>query len=121
MDALGQLTAGIAHEMNTPIGVVNSSAFNFDLCVKRIVAVIEKSRTLDEVRADRGFSAVLAIIQDVSRTVSEASWRIAEIISGLKRFSVEESSEASANIRECCRKHTGSDFPRRAPGNHHRK
>ena len=101
MDALGQLTAGIAHEMNTPIGVVNSSAFNFDLCVKRIVAVIEKSRTLDEVRADRGFQQSLEIIQDVSRTVSEASLRIAKIISGLKRFSVEESSEASANIREC--------------------
>ena len=101
MAALGQLTAGIAHELNTPIGVVKSSVCIFERCVKRIVEAIEKDRTLDEVRADRDFQQSLDIIQDNNRIVSEASLRIAKIVSGLKRFSVEESSHESANIRDC--------------------
>ena len=101
MAALGRLTAGIAHELNTPIGVVKSSAYNFERCVKRIVEAIEKNRTLDEVRADRDFQRSIDIIQDNSRIVSAASLRIAKIVSGLKRFSVEESSQESANIRDC--------------------
>ena len=101
MAALGQLTAGIAHELNTPIGVVNSGAFNFERCVKRIAEAMEKNRTLDEVRADRDFQRSLDSIQDNSRIVSEACLRIAEIVTGLKRFSVEESSQESADIRVC--------------------
>ena len=101
MAALGQLTAGIAHELNTPIGVVKSSVCNLERCVKRVVDAVEKNRTLAEVRADRGFQQSLDIIQDNNRIVSEASSRIAKIVGGLKRFSVEESSQESANIRDC--------------------
>ena len=100
MAALSQLTAGIAHELNTPIGVVKSSVCNLELCVKRIVEAIQKNRTLDEVRTDRHFQRSLDIIQDTNRIVSEATLRIATIVSGLKRFSVEESSQQSANVRD---------------------
>ena len=101
MAALGQLTAGIAHELNTPIGVVKSSVCNLERCVNRIVEAIEENQTLDEVRADRGFQRSVDIAQDNNRIVSEASLRIATIVSGLKRFTVEESPQDSANIRDC--------------------
>ena len=101
MAALGQLTAGIAHELNTPIGVVKSSVCNLERCVNRIVEAIEENQTLDEVRADRGFQRSVDIAQDNNRIISEASLRIATIVSGLKRFSVEESPQDSANIRDC--------------------
>ncbi len=101
MAALGQLTAGIAHEMNTPIGVVSSTADNFERCVKRIVEAIETSSTLDEVRADLRFQRSVDVIRENSRIVSEASLRIAKIVDSLKAFSVEESSQKSANIGDC--------------------
>ena len=101
MAALGQLTAGIAHEMNTPIGVVNSTADNFERCVKRILEAIETSSTLDEVRSDLRFQRSVDVIRQNSRIVSAASLRIAKIVDSLKAFSVEESSQKSANIGDC--------------------
>ncbi len=101
MAALGQLTAGIAHEMNTPIGVVHSTADNFERCVKKILEAIETSSTLDEVRSDARFQRAVLIIRENSRLISEASLRIGTIVSGLKAFSAEESSQESASIGDC--------------------
>ena len=101
MAALGQLTAGIAHEMNTPIGVVNSSADNFERCVTRILKVIESSQSLEEVRSDKGFQSSVQIIHESSHVISEASGRIAKIVQGLKAFSGEDSLEGSADLRDC--------------------
>ncbi len=101
MAALGQLTAGIAHEMNTPIGVVNSSADNFERCANRILKAIEHSQSLEEVRSDRGFQTSIQIIRDNSHVISKACERIAKIVEGLKAFSAEDSSEESANLQDC--------------------
>ncbi len=101
MAALGQLTAGIAHEMNTPIGVITSSADNFERCVTRILKAIENSQSLEEVRSDRGFLASVKIVRENSHVLSEASGRIAKIVQDLKAFSVEDSSEESANLHDC--------------------
>ena len=101
MFALGQLTAGIAHEMNTPIGVVNSSADSFRICANKLEEAIERNRTLADLLEDRGFRQSLEIIRESSRIVSEASSRIGSIVSSLKRFSVEDSSHETANLRNC--------------------
>jgi len=101
MAALGQLTAGISHEMNTLIGVVNSSADNLERCVTRILKTIENSQSLEEVRSDRGFQSSIQIIRESSHVISEASQRIATIVEGLKAFSGEDSSEESADLQEC--------------------
>ena len=87
--------------MNTPVGVVGSSARNFTICVKRIEEAIERNQSLDDLAADPGFRRALDIIQDNSRLVSEASSRIGKIVKGLKRFFVEESLQESANPSDC--------------------
>ena len=86
MAALGQLTAGIAHEMNSPIGVVSSSADSFERCVGKILATIENSHTLDEVRSDQSFQKSVEIIRENSHVIVEASQRIAKIVGSLKTF-----------------------------------
>ena len=87
--------------MNSPIGVVSSTADNFERCVKSILEAIETSSTLDEVRSDRRFQRSVYIIRENSRLISEASLRIATIVNGLKAFSAEESSQESASIADC--------------------
>ena len=87
--------------MNTPIGVVNSSADNFERCVNRILEAIESSQSLEEVRSDKGFQSSIQIIRESSHVISEASGRIAKIVQGLKAFSGEDSLEGSADLREC--------------------
>jgi len=101
MAALGQLTAGIAHEMNSPIGVVNSSADSFERCVGTILAAIENSRTLDEVRSDRSFQKSVEIIRDNSRVIVDASQRIGKIVESLKTFTnFDEDALQSADLHE---------------------
>ena len=104
MAALGQLTAGIAHEINTPVGVVSSTVDSFDRCVKRIVEAVETSRTLDDVKSDRSFQRSVDLIRNNSRIISEASRRIAKIVRGLRAFSDEESPQQAADLRECVEK-----------------
>ena len=101
MAAVGQLTDCIAHEMNTPVGVVQSSASNLELCVGKILEAVESSEALDELRRDRGFLLPLELIRENSRALVAAGARIAKVVGGLKKFSSEDDSQECANVRSC--------------------
>ncbi len=101
MAALGELTAGIVHEMNSPIGVMNSSANSCERCVGKILAAIGNSRTLDEVRSDRTFQKSVEILRDNSRVMTDASQRISKIVDGLKTFAnFDERAFQSIDVHE---------------------
>lgn len=93
--SLGQLTAGVAHEINTPTGIIQSNA---DLA----------KRLLEKLRAcldDRGVSAeaerYFAALVDATEASSAASARIAKIVSKLKRFTrVDTAQYQETDIRD---------------------
>ena len=101
MSALGKLTAGIVHEINTPVGVVNSSADNFERCINKIVDAVENSRTLEEVRSNKTFQKSIQIVRENSRIVAAASSRIGQVVGNLKNFAGQDAGTyQTANVHE---------------------
>ena len=90
MSALGHLVAGIAHEINTPLGAVTS---NTDVVLRGL------GKLAPDVPASR--ANVLQLLDDLLRTNAEACQRIAVIVRNLQKFArLDEAEWKSADLRE---------------------
>jgi two-component system NtrC family sensor kinase len=90
MAALGHLVAGIAHEINTPLGAVTS---NTDVVLRGL------GKLAPDVPASR--ANVLHLLDDLLRTNAEACQRIAVIVRNLQKFArLDEAEWKSADLRE---------------------
>ena len=115
MASLGQLTAGIAHEINNPINFVSSniSPLKEDIDdLKEIIQMYEKSTTdsgishkkaleIKEFKEDLDVEFTMEEIDSLLNGIKDGAVRTAEIVKGLKNFSrLDESSFKSANIND---------------------
>ena len=57
--ALGKLTSGIAHEINTPMGAVSSSADVLSRCADKIRELVSQSTSLEDLTGNPAFDRML--------------------------------------------------------------
>jgi signal transduction histidine kinase len=111
MASLGQLTAGIAHEINNPINFVKSNIKPLKLDISDVREVISKYEEitaenliekLDEIRAYKEeieFDYVVQEIETLLTGIDDGANRTAEIVRGLRTFSrLDESELKEADI-----------------------
>ena len=113
MASLGQLTSGIAHEINNPINFVSANINPLKRDLDEIMRLLEIYSDLDqnnyEVKLDEiakfreqvNLKYTMDEIKSLMKGIEEGSGRTAEIVKGLRNFSrLDEEGMKTSNINE---------------------
>ena len=115
MASLGQLTAGIAHEINNPINFVTSNVNplrrDIGLLIETIETIekvslsalsqAEKQQQIEDYKEEIDFDYLKMEIGHLIKGIDEGAMRTAEIVKGLRIFSrLDEDDLKKANIEE---------------------
>lgn len=94
MAALGGLVAGVAHEVNTPIGVAVTAASGMMACAAQLLASVEGEKV------SRGELRELSVrLQGAAGLVEQNLARAAELIGNFKQLAVDQGSEHVSELR----------------------
>ena len=98
MASLGNLAAGVAHEINNPVGAVSSAADVSRRCIERIVEILDRH---EEFKGDQILQQALDLLESNNQIATTGTERIARIVQSLRSFArLDESDLQEADIHE---------------------
>jgi signal transduction histidine kinase len=101
MASLGQLTAGVAHEINNPIGAIKSNIAVNESCLKKIKNWFSSVSANKEMKDIDQLNKLIGILEKSNVTNKMASDRIIEIVNSLKNFArLDEAEYQKADIHK---------------------
>jgi len=117
MASIGQLAAGVAHEINNPIGFINSNLTTLAKYLSRLsgflavqsgcIAAGAPPEQVESVRRQQARLKIDYIVKDLEDLVRESlegAERVRSIVADLKTFSrMDESGYRQADLNECLR------------------
>jgi len=116
MASLGQLTAGIAHEINNPINFVYNGIDTLKISLDDLMEIVNKYNELDGANGDKDgiieeakqlkehldFQELTQDIEHLVSDIKKGAVRTMEIVKGLRVFSrLDEEERKPANIKDC--------------------
>lgn len=99
MASLGNLVAGVAHEINTPVGTLNSNSDVLVLAIEKLKHLLGKAP--DDSRADLDIERTINTLEEIGRVNKTACERIVRIVRSLRNFArLDEAERKQVDIHE---------------------
>jgi PAS domain S-box-containing protein len=93
MAILGRLAAGVAHEINSPLGVIQSGNATIGRAVERIRHSLDRGLSSEDLAGDPELARALSVMKSIDVNSSAACARVSKIVDGLKRFASLDKAE----------------------------
>ena len=100
MASLGNLVAGIAHEINTPVGAINSMHDTLVRAVDKLKDALEASFP-EGYKDNRAVQSTLGVIADANRVITTGAERVMNIVRSLRSFArLDEAEMKEVDLHE---------------------